>query len=417
MLKNVGVLTLGQGLAQLVSLLGYIGLARLYMPSAFGELAFIMAVSTMLSGVSSFQYEMTVLLAKTRRSADLAVSVSLVVSILVHSFVAGLFIFIGLIVGWSTLSYWFIALAISFFNSAQNIAVFLQNREKRYLKTVVVMIVKNSIFIVVAALFWSKGVGFNGLVYSYLLASLLVAVYLLNTEYRWARIKMMFEQTLKAKIWFFKYIDFLRFTTPAAFCSLAAQSFPVLLITTLFGEAAAGMYSMVQRVVMAPVGLVSGAINRVFLQKIGDLRAKSKPLFHYTFTIVQRMLLPVIVLSALFWLALKWGGLVMVFGEKWLGIDTLAAILIPAMAVGFLSKAVAGFAILGKNFLGMLYQVALLVLVSFSIIFTYVINGGETMVYLALSFSLSLAYLVQLFSILYITRNLDGQKLSVVTTS
>jgi len=407
LIRNVGILSAGQGIAQLISLVGYIGLARLYTPDDFGVIALVLAVSTLLSGVSSFRYEMTILLPKSGHLAELAANLSILLSIVVHLvFMTGA-ILIAILVGFWSVESCFFVISISFFNSVLNISAFIQNREKRYIKTITISIIRNTCFLVFAMAIWYVDVRQNGLVLSYFISTAVLSVYLFLSEFNLKTLRSSYRANYRTKAWLNKYSDFFKFSTPAVFCNLAAQNVPILLISVCFGEAAVGTYSMVQRVIMAPVSLLSGAVNRVYIQQISELRYKKFPIFNFTKMLIRNISIPVFIICFFSLCLLSAGFLEFSFGDQWKGIDYLAIILIPVMGISFLSKAIAGFAVLGRNSLGLIFQLVLLVVVASSIGMVYFLGGGEVAVYGALSFSLSTVYLAQIFTILGISKSMD----------
>jgi len=407
LLKSIGVLSIGQGLAQLISLLGYVFLARFYSPDYFGAFALVLAISTLVSGVSSFGYEMTILLPKSKVSANLAINLSLLLSILVHLLLSILVIIYLLLSGWESVVNWLFAILISFFNSILNISTFIQNREKRYKKIVAVSIIRNTCFLCFSLFFLVLKLEKNGLILSYLLATFFLSIYLFYSEFNFKNLTTSYQKIYRLKMWFFKHHEFFKFTTPAVFCSLAAQNTPIFLITAFLGEAAAGIYSMVNRIIMAPVGLISREINRIYLQQVSELRYKSLPIWSFTKKLIRNITIPSLILCFFSIYLFKVKFLEFIFGYQWQGIDYIAMLFIPVMFISFISKAIAGFSVLGKNFLGLVYQLILLVVVSFSIVIAYMVYGQEAIIYKALSFSLSLVYLMQIFSIIKISKKYD----------
>lgn len=404
--RNVGVLTLGTGISQGVMLLGVIVLSRLYTPAEFGVYALVLGIATVASVASSFRYEMTVLLPKSTHLSELALRLAFSVSVFVNMaslFCVACFVALGILA-----PNWLIVPFTAFFASVINIASFLQNRKKQYIRIAAVQIARAVLFIALAILASLLGYAGNGLTLAMVLSMGVVAFFLLVFDFRNANSFKELSRMGRLSAWGRKNKKFVRYSTPAVFVNSLAVQAPIFLLSMLAGSGVAGYYMMIQRVMMAPVTLVSGAVNKVYMQSVATRRANGEAIYQFTQSIVRRFLVPGLVLACAMFVVFNLGLLEKVFGANWEGIDVLSLVMIPAFCISFIAKSISGFSILGRNELGLVYQVVLLLLVSVAIFISTLLTDSNLIIFSAISAALSLCFLGQSASILRLSKKLDG---------
>ncbi|MDA6067153.1 oligosaccharide flippase family protein [Idiomarina abyssalis] len=407
MLKNVGILTFGTGISQGINLLGLLFLSRLYTPAEFGLYAVLLGVITIAGAASSFRYEMTILLPKSESKASIATALSIItclISNLLFLVVLLTLYAFGVVGVW-----WLIIPVASIFTSFINIAAFLQNRNKQYLRIVAVQILKAITFILVAVIAGSYGATNYGLLLGLLFSVTLPAILIICFDFRIALSLAKKIEFSRLFAWGRIHRKFIYYSTPAVLANSLASQAPVFLLTFFFGASLAGYYSMVQKVMMAPVTLVSGAVNKVYMQRISTLRANRAEIFPFTFGILKKFVFPAIVIAVLMVTLFLMDSLEFIFGKKWLSIDNFALAMVPAFLFSFISKSISGFAILGRNELGLVYQVVLLISITLAIWLSYLIDLEGYEIFLMISATLLVCYVGQSSSILKISKNLDSK--------
>jgi O-antigen/teichoic acid export membrane protein len=403
--KSIRVLTLGTGIAQGIMLLGIIVLSRLYSPSEFGVYAVTLGFATIASAASSFRYEMTILLPKYDRASQLALRLSFVITLVTNA--TGTIVVLLMVATGSLGAFWLAVPITSFFASIINIGSFLQNRKKRYARIVGVQIARSAFFVVSATLAsWLEFEG-NGLVGAMVLSTALPAIFLLVTDFRRANAFVALSQKRRLIFWARKHRKFVFYSTPAVFVSSLASQAPVFLLSALAGFGVAGYYAMTQRVLFAPVALISGAVNKVYLQSVASRLANGEAIYDFTKSLIRKFLLPGLGLAVLMIVAFQFGVLEKMLGYQWQGIDALSMVMIPAFCISFVAKSIAGFAVLGRNEIGLLYQLILLFSVSAVIAISIFFTQSWFLIFSAISLALSLCFLGQSISILKISKNMD----------
>ncbi|MDR9498520.1 MAG: oligosaccharide flippase family protein [Hydrogenovibrio sp.] len=406
--KSIGTLTLGNVISQGIMFLGIIFLSRVYSPEEFGVYAVVFGAVTVMSAVSSFRYEMTILLPRQKKTSQLALQFALLTTFTI-SFL-GLLIVSALIVSGLLGLYWLVVPIAAFMSSIINVGSFLQNRNKDYKRIVGVQISRSLLFVVLALIFsWFSDVN-NGLVTAMLISLSLTALFLLVVDFRIENAFKRIFSNQKFIFWAKRNSKFFYYSTPAVFVSSLASQAPIFLLSILMGPGLAGYYSMVQRVVMAPVMLVSSAVNNVYMQSVTARLASGKKIHFFTRSLIKKFIFPSLILSILMLLFFHFQALEKLFGEQWKGIDILAMVMIPAFLVGFVGKSISGFAVLRRNELGLIYQIVLLGSVSLAVILSSTLLKDEIFIFMSISLALSICFLGQAISILRISKKIDESK-------
>ena len=409
LLRKVGVLALGSGIAQAITVIGMMYLTRIYSPEHFGIYAFALSCIALLSSFSSLRYEMTILIPNRQNSARLALRVAVANSFLVNLTV--MLIIAMLVLLQIIASYWIFIPFAAFSYSIVGIFSFLHNRNQEYRKIVGIQILRALLFVLGGVLLSEITLLENGLVGALLISALCPALLLVLLNFRMLN---TFGNTFNMRryvYWIKRNNKFAYFSTPAVFASSLAAQAPVLLLSTMVSPTAAGYYSLINRVVMAPATLISKAVNRVYMQRVAANLSSGYRVGPFTISLLKQFLLPCLLISSTMYIAFYFQGLQLMFGDQWDDIDKLASVMIPALLFGFASKAISGFAVLGKNKLGLFYQLTLLFSVSSAIMLSVKIAPNLIDIFSFISMSLSLCYLGQIFAILKITRGIDQPEL------
>jgi O-antigen/teichoic acid export membrane protein len=361
--------------------------------------------ASVASAVSSFRYEMTILLPKHDQASQLGLSLAFLTSLITNA--TGMTVVLLMVATGSLDAFWLVIPITSFFASIINIGSFLQNRKKQYARIVGVQIARSAFFIVSATLAsWLQLEG-NGLVGAMVLSMALPAIFLLVTDFRRSKAFIGLSQKRRLICWARKHKKFVFYSTPAVFISSLASVAPVFLLSALAGSGVAGYYAMIQRIMVAPIALISGAVNKVYLQSVTSRLANGEPIYKFTKSLIRKFLLPGLVLAGSMTVAFQLGVLERVLGNQWQGIDSLSLVMIPAFCISFVAASIAGFAVLGRNEIGLLYQLILLSSVSAAIVMSTFYTQSWVLIFFFISLALSLCFLGQSISILKISKNMD----------
>ena len=401
MIKGVAALSVGQVLNQLLTMGGYIYLARVYQVEDFGGLAIVLAVGSLIGGVSTLQYELTVLLPRSERVAKLAQVATVVTALCVH------LIYLLLLLVFSALSAITVLEAVAiFFVSLATATVSLTssvlNRAEKYVRLASINLVRTVLTLIFAVLFPVLISRENGLVFAHASASLLLSFALLFLCVRVHEVAFLMRNPRRYFYWLKRNQNFALFTTPAACFSYLSSSMPVFLLRYFFGEWEVGLYSMLQRIIMGPLAVVTGAVNRVFHRELTRRLYSGETVKTFYESLSLKLVLLGLLGVGVIFIVSHYGFMGIVFGEQWKDLDSLLLLFSPAAFGAFVAASLSGFAVIGRNKIGMQFQLLNLIVVVCSISIGYVFFGDFTLVMLAFSAGLALSYIVHWLAMNYV---------------
>ncbi|WP_271397040.1 lipopolysaccharide biosynthesis protein [Salinicoccus roseus] len=274
--RNVMVMATGTVAAQVVTLLLSPIITRLYGPEAYGLMGVFLAIVTVVTPIATLTYPIAIVLPKSDISAKRLICLSLFIALIMSIVVSFLLLFfnqsiikifqieeIGPFI-------YLIPLVIIF-------SAFLQVAEQWLIRTNQFKVTAKVVFMQAVILQGSK-VGI-GLFYPF--ASVLIFISAIGIGLRaWMMIFFSDKTALKlsnshepevsyislAK----NHIDFPLYRAPQALVSAVSQSLPILLLSTFFGPASAGLYSIGRNVLSLPTQVIGRAIGNVFYPRINE---------------------------------------------------------------------------------------------------------------------------------------------------
>jgi len=359
------ILTLMSGtlMAQVVLFTFIPILTRLYTPTEFGNYSLFFILSTIIGMVSSFRYEQAIMLPKSERDAQTLVFISAIITISTS------FILIIII----TIFYDFF---LNYFNNQRYLVWLLPfsvlvtgliqvfntyATRKEYYKKMATIKVTESVTTVgtqgISRAFFS----FDGLIFGKFLSNL-YTLYLLvswHLKKQTLQLKHFNKRRIKANIK--RHENFPKYFTLATFLNSVSQNIPILLFTSLFSPAVAGLYALTHRILQAPIQLVANSTRSVFYQKASKMYANRediRPLYLSTTKgLVKLFIIPFITI-------LFFGKEIfsMLFGEEWAVSGMIAQITIIWFFFTFINPPVTVmYNILGEQKAQLIFQIVGLV--------------------------------------------------------
>lgn len=405
--RHAAKLATGVGAAQAITLASYTVLARLYTPEQFGALAVMLGLSTMLGAAASLRYDMTVLLPKTPAHARLAQFSAMLLAVVASLVVGGAMALLHVFGRFAWAQHWLEIAVAGLCTSLIQTCNFRQNREKRFSANAAVQAFRALAVFGFSALLYRQH---DGLILGQVAGALCaLAVCLLLLRRIDGRLLHRFGAR-RVLAWLHRHRRFMQYSFPAVFAGAFTAQLPLLLVAGLFGAQLAGYFSLIQRTVMAPVHLLSGAINNVYMQQLAERRARQQPVHPFVQGITRKMAGASLAVAAMFAAFCLSGGYALAFGQQWAEVDALAVVLTPVLAMAFVSKCVAGFAVLGRNELGLLYQCVLAAATALALWGAASWTADFRAVMAVYAATLTLAYAVQVASIHAVARGVDRNR-------
>ena len=282
--RDVGKLFSANVFAQLLGILIYPLLTRLYTPEDFGLLNLFGSIAGILIILSTLEWYNAIVLPKKDEDASsmvhlcglsiAALTLLLIATIPLAEPIAAVFkspqlaqyywlipIYVLLMGSWNVLNYWYI-------------------RHKAYSRISGYQI-SQSLF----SAGYKAGLGavpvVGGLIYATILSplcaltlsiSLAAKKYLKPLEsWNWNSCRKVAKE----------YSNFPKFSTPRVLINSIATQLPILLLTPLFGNAAVGLLGMAFMLAFVPVNMLTHSLYQVFYQKTTELVQQRLPIYNY----------------------------------------------------------------------------------------------------------------------------------------
>lgn len=391
--KNIAIMFSGTVISQVVYLLFYPILTRIYQPSDFGQYAIFIAFLSIGSLIVTGQYESSILLPKKEKNVRylvwgaiaLALIFSLVVTVILllsSQFLASK----NLLNGNPIL----VILGISIFiNALYQIGTYMSLRNRGFKAISIINIVNVGFSILFQYIFSLTELKDIGLIVGYMIGTLVAMVCLfvynrqtLKLDFKKSNLYLGIFKVLK------RYKNFPFVNLPAMLVNLLANQMPQLLLNT-FGQSVVGYFSMSQKVLGSPVTLFSTSVSHVFKERASsDYRNKGncRPIFVKTFK--SLFLISIVPFILLFIFAPTI--VPIIFGAEWVE----AGVYIRALTLMYFFKFTVSplsyvIVIAEKQKLNLLLQVILLVLTAGSIYYGISQNNPlSSVIFYSISYSM-----------------------------
>jgi len=305
-LKNVATLISGTTLAQIISLAIYLVITRIYTPDDLGVYALFMSIITITVIIASGRYELAVMLPKKDTDAvnlvALGAVLSLITSVLLLIIVLGFHHRIALLLGNEKIDIWlFFVPVATLLNGIYQSLNYWSNRFKRYRNITAANLGQS---LANSAVKLGVGAVVNGPLglITGTLTGQLAGFSIFGTSFFRNNSNMLKEVSF-AKVLAVarEYKLFPRYNMLHGIINNFSGSLPVFVLTSYFGSAVAGLYSLGLTVLFRPLNLVGGALKQVLSQQIIQKENAGEPILpnlkQILIKLVQFSILPFIILG------------------------------------------------------------------------------------------------------------------------
>lgn len=338
LLKNTSILVSGTALAQLIPILLQPVLRRYYSPETFGAYAVYLSLLGILTVISSFKYELSIILPKKDKEAANIFFLAFILNFLFNILLVLIIIFLksdiakflNLSLEFANYLY-FVPLGTFLFNFYQGINYWLI-REKGFFS-----ISKNKF--IRRGFEGSAQVGFKfanvsqGLVIGDIIghiANISSGIYqsvkkgLTLDYYSFAKLKYVFA----------KYIEYPKYNVIPSLLSACSYLLPVILINKFFSSEYTGYFDLSKLVLSIPLALIANSISNVLLQRISEKFKKNQSFIKELFPII--IIISIIALTEIVVITLYGENLFkLFFGDVWGFSGEISGILVWSYAFNF----------------------------------------------------------------------------------
>ncbi len=277
--RNAATLMTGTAVAQALPIAAAPILTRIYSPADFGLFALYLSIVSPLSIISTARYESAIMLPEKDEDAVNLVGLSIFISIALSGIVLLVVCwwghFFADLIGYQKIVKWFYLIPASIFLTGFYQSLnYWANRHSRYKMLATNRVVQSVTATGTNLFFGFYGLGAIGILLATLLGQLVATIliacrlYLLDKEMK----ELISLKVMKAQAK--RYIKFPKYDIPSMFTNVLANQIPVFMFGKYFSSQVVGFYSLTNKVMGVPVGLISGSILDVFRQRASSDYAK-----------------------------------------------------------------------------------------------------------------------------------------------
>ena len=367
--RNVLTLMTGTTIAQAIPIAISPILTRIYTPEDFGVFALYMSIASIASAVATGRYEMAIMLPK--KDEDVKSIVKLIMILISFTTLFSLcivFFFNQSLTDLfedKTISLWLYFLPISIFVAGlYQVYNYLLIREKNFANLSTNKVIASTTTSVTQLLFGTTFVGSLGLLVGNIFGYIISIFFIIKNKA--LNHFFNFQGISVAKV-AKEYQNFPKYDVPSVLVSMVANQLPLLALGKYFGLGIVGFYSLMYKVLMMPIGLVSSSILDVFKQRATqDYHTYGNCQDIYVKTFKSLFLLGIVPFAILGVFAPEI--FTFVFGKNWKIAGEFAQLMTPMLYLKFVVSPLSyTFYVAGKQKFDFIGQVFLLLIVMLAI--------------------------------------------------
>jgi O-antigen/teichoic acid export membrane protein len=401
--KNFLVLFKGSFLAQLIPLIISPVITRIYSPEQFGILALFVSLVTIIGSVINGRYEQAIMIVDDKKDIDaltfLSLTISFVASVLLTLFIAVFQTDIIHLFNSNSIANWlFFIPMVVFFIGAFNTFNFYYLKQERLKEISISEIERSLIFVNVQLLFPLFKSGVFGLIAGKIISTIYAPFYLyFKSDINWKNYDFN-TMIIMAK----RYINFPKYTSPAIFLNNIGSSGLQLLIPVFYSTFFLGLYSLMNKVMLAPFTFIGNSISQTYLKELSVSNGNS-------YLITKKIILKLFAISILGY-GLSYFFIEdlfqFVYGEEWKLAGTFAKYLIPFFILKFVASPLTSIhTAFEKQKLSLILQFVLFVISIGVLLFCYYSNFSFEFFFKLFSVTMSVFYFFRVLIILHISKN------------
>ncbi|MBL3656487.1 oligosaccharide flippase family protein [Fulvivirga sediminis] len=352
--KEVSILTFGNIISLLITLVGYPIITRLYSDTIFGEFAVFQSFLIILISMGTLQYDKAIVLIKKISNLHIFIQA---LFILLVSFAASLSLVIyteipkNLHIPLNKSLFWWLLIAV-ILGASNQIGQWYYLRTNQLKLLSVVKVVDRLFFQGAAILFAYFQWGYNHLVLAAITGQATIFTIAI-TKLRFIFSKIHFTE---AAILLRKYKSFPYYSFPSGLVERISSQAPILLLPILTSEALTGQFSLAYRILSLPEAIIGAGIGQIFYKKIGNLIHHQQAL---TPELLRCWKLLLTIGAPVFLTLLLWGDDIfsLVFSESWQQSGEIVQMLSIMLLFMFVSTPTSStFAAMNKQYYGLIFS-------------------------------------------------------------
>lgn len=340
--KNIITLMMGTGIAQAIPIALSPLLTRMYSPEDFGLFALYTGLSTILLVFATGKYELAIMLPlKDSDALDIVKLISFITIVISFLIFLVVWLFnkkICDILSNEDIGNWLFFLPITVFVTGiyQSLNYWF-NRKRDFKRLAKNRVVQSSFTGVSQTFFGFCRMSGISLLIGSLIGQFVTVLGLLNKMFKEENENLFSLNLSNLKKMMMKYSDFPKYELSSNLLNVASTHAPNVLFTALFSANYSGFYYLTQRVLQAPLTLISTSVLDVFKEEASRSyreTGEARDIYIKTFKwLLYISMLPSIVLF--FFIE---DVIILFFGVKWAIAGTYAKIILPSLTIKFLAN-------------------------------------------------------------------------------
>lgn len=372
-IKNIVMLVSGTFMAQIITILSSPILTRLYSPAAFGEFGVFSSITSILTVLVCFRYELAIVIPAKKNQAITVLGLSIIVCIITSLLIACFFFMIGghieIISQNHNAEMWYVFLPIYVFSSGIfAICNYWYTREEKFKYLARRQILNTSLVVLIEV-----GLSFllvedngMGLIIGVTLAMFTTSMplFIKIVKKNWMFLVNLRWRDLKREA--FVYREFPLFSSWTAMLNTLSFSLPSLMLSKYFHSEAVGCYNLSYKILDLPISLIGNAVAQAFYPQINSQESleEKKSL---TLKVFQQLLNLGFVPLALISIAAPWI-FSLIFGKEWITTGYYTRLLSPWLLVVFVSSPISNlYVVMKKQKEGLIINIFMLIMRFFSL--------------------------------------------------
>ena len=284
-LKNVGKISSGTLLGQLIAIVSLPILTRLYGSEIIGYMTLFTSIATVINSFSDLGLTNAIMIAKNEEKSyqiyKVVSSINFFISIISFFIIPLIYsgakqynpFFLGFMVSIIVLTQQQIQISYTWLNKNQKYNILMKNP----------VINQVSIFVIAVGLYF---IGVNK--YGYFIGTLVGQLLtLINMKRCLPKSKIVFNLS-KYKNVINENKDFVFYQLPTTILTNVKNQLPTFLINNFFGTTILGYYSITQKILNIPINLLANAIGKVFFSNISKMVQNGEKIGEYVFQNLKR---------------------------------------------------------------------------------------------------------------------------------
>ena len=337
-LLQIITLISGTLVAQLIMLLFFPILTRLYTPSEFGLYSLFFAIASMVGTVSSLNYEQAIMLPKSNRDAQVLVFLSIITSIVISLILAVvLLLFYDFFIDYFnhyTYMVWLLPFTTLTIGLLQIFDAY-STRKEFYKKIATTKMVASISTVTVQS--GSKYIfNINGLVVGKFISDISALFLFISFHIKKQTLQLRYVSKKGLRVNMKRYKNFPKYQTASTLINSFSQNIPLFMFSILFSPSISGFYALTYRAMQTPMILISSATRTVFYQKASKMYAEGKDIYQLyrdtTMGLAKLFIVPFLII-----LIFGQEIFVLIFGSEWITSGLIAQISIFWFALVFIS--------------------------------------------------------------------------------